>query len=254
MRTLTSLLCASALVLGATACSDEESPDQAVPSSTEVTGATTTTMSEEQVWPGPVRDPSDVVHRVVADDQGGGSWDDPLDASERWADVARLDFSRTNYGHWNFHLEANPPPLEDLEPEVVLAYGLVFDTNADGAADYVVGLDNDAPRQGDFRAWLTDLRTGESNEQVGPPYGSPIEFGGWDAARANEEDFVAEPGAVEPPPTGDLHQVILTVLNGAQPADLDLNTMRFYAWTSAARDGLVFAHDYAPDTGWLSVD
>ena len=37
------------------------------------------------------------------------------------------------------------------------------------------------------------------------------------------------------------------------PADLNPDTVRFYAWTSATRDGAVIANDYAPDTGWITA-
>ncbi len=36
---------------------------------------------------------------------------------------------------------------------------LLTDTNADGTADYLVGIDNDAPERGDFHVWVTDLAT-----------------------------------------------------------------------------------------------
>ena len=228
---LTAAAAVAAIVLiGALTWDDDRQRVDTVPADT---GATTTP-PEEPVWSGPVRDPSDVVHPMAANANQERTWEDPRDASEAWADVVRVRFSETNYGHWTLDL-ADTAPLLHLEPGVVAAYGLVFDTNADGAADYEVGIANDSPRQGKFRAWVTDLATGETDEQIDFPYGYPIEFR-W-------------PGEDDPS-----YPIILTFLNrSAAPADLDLNTVRFYAWTSATRDGLVFAHDYAPDTGWLSV-
>jgi hypothetical protein len=41
-------------------------------------------------------------------------------------------------------------------------------------------------------------------------------------------------------------------LPGSAPADLNPQTVRFYAWASTTRDGEVLAVDYAPDTGWLT--
>ena len=233
-RTSLWLAAAAAVVaialIGALTWSDDDQRVDTVPAD-----APSTTTPEEPVWSGPVRDPSDVVHRMAPTADQGLAWEDPLDASEAWADVVRVQFSETNYGHWTFDL-ADTAPLLHLEPGVVAAYGLVFDTNADGAADYEVGIANDSPRQGKFRAWVTNLATGETDEQIDFPYGYPIEFR-W-------------PSEYDPSyPT-----IILTFLNrSAAPADLDLNTVRFYAWTSATRDDQVFAHDYAPDTGWISV-
>jgi hypothetical protein len=177
-------------------------------------------------WSGPVRAPSDVVHRSTVD---------PLDASVGWADMTLVTSESQNAGFWRFRLAEAPPRVEDQEPGVVIAYGLTFDTDADGAADYVVGVDSDATQRGQLRAWVTDLATGETDMQDGPPYGHPIEFG---------YPTVAEPDI----------EVFLTFLRGSEPADLSSDQVRFYAWTSVARDGVVFAHDYAPDTGWASRD
>jgi hypothetical protein len=33
----------------------------------------------------------------------------------------------------------------------------------------MIGISNDAPEPGDFRVWVTHLRTGASDEQIGPP-------------------------------------------------------------------------------------
>jgi hypothetical protein len=43
-----------------------------------------------------------------------------------------------------------------------------------------------------------------------------------------------------------------TFLGNSGPADLDPETVRFYAWASATSGGEVFAWDYAPDTGWMT--
>jgi hypothetical protein len=53
-------------------------------------------------------------------------------------------------------------------PGLLIAYGLVLDTTGDGVADYVVGIDNDAPDREDFRVWVSDLATGETDERIGP--------------------------------------------------------------------------------------
>jgi hypothetical protein len=42
-----------------------------------------------------------------------------------------------------------------------------------------------------------------------------------------------------------------TFLPPTAPADLNPETVRFYAWAYESRDGEVIAWDTAPDTGWM---
>ena len=113
----------------------------------------------------------------------------------------------------------------------------MLEATGDGVADYVIGIDNDAPVQGDFHVWVTDLATGETDERIGPPYGSPIEFSHPDEKQPGEH-------------LG--RTMVFTFLPGYAPAGLNPGPVRFYAWASAARGGEVFAWDYAPDTGWAT--
>ena len=113
-----------------------------------------------------------------------------------------------------------------------MAYGVVFDTDGDGVADWRYGVDNLSPDmrhpEGErpHRAWRTNLHTGRTESAAGPPYGTPIDtyypgrwtFGG-DAA-------------------------------GGGFAGMKLD-MPFYVWASEIKDGRVVATDYAPDVGWL---
>jgi hypothetical protein len=155
-----------------------------------------------------------------------------------WADIERVAFASGGQAHWYVELAAEPLPPADREPGLLMAYGLVLDTTGDGVGDYSVGIDNDAPEQGDFHVWVTDLATGETDEQIGPPYGYPVEFSHPD-----------EPGGPPGPST-----MLFTFLGRSRPADLHPDTVRFYAWTSATLDGEVVAWDYAPNAGWISVD
>jgi hypothetical protein len=166
----------------------------------------------------------------------GRTWPDPHDAPVGWVDVTRVRFYMLagEQPTWQIELAAAPPPASDREPGLLIAYGLVLDTTGDGIADYLVGIDNDAPKRGDFHVWVTDLATGGTDEQIGPPYGSPIEFA-----------YPHERGSG--PPT-----MTFTSLGGSQPAAINPATMRFYAWASETRDSEVLARDYAPDTGWLT--
>jgi hypothetical protein len=137
-------------------------------------------------------------------------------------------------GNWYLDLAAMPPLLEDLEPGLVVTYGIAFDVNADGVVDYTAGIDNDAPTRGDFRSRVDDLVTGVSREEVGPSYGFPVEF-----------NYRSDGGE-------EVGLMFLGSDGRAVPAGLVPHTARFYVWTAVTRDGVLVAHDYAPDTGWIS--
>lgn len=191
-------------------------------------------------WSGPVR--TDLGGAVVAhtsEADGSASWTDPGDAAMGWVDITHVLFADVNAGHWNIALGSWPPPATGPDGgDLIVAHGLVLDTTGDGVADYVVGVDDGAPRPGDFRAWATNLATGVTSEQIGPPYGVPIEFGHY-----AEEDFQG-PGLQGP-------FVGLTFLDGTEPADFDIETLRYYVWASATEGEEVVAWDYAPDAAWL---
>ena len=238
---------------------DEQSVDTR-PATNEST--TTTTLP---LWSGPIRDPSVVVQRMAVDELFGAdppnfgrTWPDARDAAEELADIVEVhyrvtgttvgnipnppppyDKSRGQYsGRWEIALAGAPPSPEEIEPGVLIAYGFVLDTTGDGAADYVIGLDNDAPVRGDFHAWVTNLATGQTDAQVAAPYGIPIDF---------TYPREPEPNSYPVHPTMSFHFNL-----GSAPADLDLNTVRFYAWTAVTRSGVVLDNDYAPDTGWIT--
>jgi hypothetical protein len=84
------------------------------------------------------------------------------------------------------------------------------------------------------------LATGETTEQIGPPYGFPVEF---------SHPSEGAPLSLEGFPT-----MLFTFLGDTGPVGPAPESVRFYAWTSATRDGVVFANDYAPDTGWMTDD
>jgi len=195
-------------------------------------------------WPGPVReDATSLGITTMQRDVGDGtwSWEDPLDTPVDWIDVQRVSFLSEGQPHWYIELAAKPPLAADLEPGVLIAYGLVLDTGGDGLADHVVGIDNNAPQPGDLHVWVTDLASGEIDEQFGPPYGFPVEFSHPDEA---------QPGDYPP---GHPATMVFTFLSGSAPAGLRLGATQFYVWTSTTVDGEVVAWDYAPDSSWLRV-
>lgn len=201
------------------------------------------TLSDEQrallEWSGPVRrDRGEMVVQPMTEREDTTlSWADRRDAPIGWVDITRLGLAPDGQTHWNIELAGWPPPAAGLDRAQLIAYGLVLETTGDSAADYVVGINNDAPVPGDFRVWVTDLATGETEEQIGAPYGFPVEFSHPDERRAD-----GPPG----PPT-----MTFTFLPGSGPPDLNARSMRFYAWASTTDSGDVVAWDYAPDAAWL---
>lgn len=230
-RIATSLLVAACL----TACAG---PVSLTPASLEPAASASTRPVGLLVWTGPVRTEPQAaeVHLMErSEDTGELAWPDAQDAAVSWADITNLGLSPGQI-HWRIELAGKPPAAAGIDrAETVIAYGLVLETNGDGVADYVVGIE-DAPHRGDYRVWVTDLATGVTDEQLGPPYGFPVEF-------SHPDEHGPEDGPMTP-------QMVFTFIGGAPPG-VDGNT-RFYAWASVEEDGDVVAWDYAPNIGWLS--
>jgi hypothetical protein len=182
------------------------------------------------------------------------TWPDPSDVFTGWVDVERVLFNASlgfdddgkvvegaTQPYWRIEVAAEPPLSADVEPELVTAYGLALETTGDGVADYLIGIDNEAPERGDFRVWLTDLAASETDEKIGPPYGWPIEFVHPDELQPDQRS----------PDEGPV--MMFTFLDGG-PADLNLEEVRFYVWTSVTRGDEILASDFAPDEGWLTAD
>ena len=193
-------------------------------------------------WIGPVRaDRADeVVGTLGTAADSTLTWSDEADTAPQWVDIAGIHIT-PEFQNWRLELGLDHPRRDELSRAgQVLAFGFVIDTNGDGVADYVVGIDNDADAPA-VRVWLTDLATGETNENATGPYGDPFDFA---------TSLEGEPVAGDPPrtPGGSFFNV------GFAPAELfDFETSLFYAWSSLTEDGEVVAWDYAPDTGWLSA-
>lgn len=224
MRRRAAVLLAAPAVVAALAGCDSSSDHPPDASSTTSSSAASSDLPDGF---DPVRDPSNVVHASAADD--------PLDAAASWVDITGVTFSDAVQPHWYIQLADGPPAFASLEPDRLIAYGLVLDTTGDGAADYLIGIDNDAPAG--FHVWVTDLATTTTARQVGPPYGYPIEF--------------SHPDETHPGGPPGPEQMVFTFLGGTAPAGFDAGTVRFYAWSAETVDGDLVASDFAPDTGWL---
>jgi hypothetical protein len=188
------------------------------------------------VWTGPVRADAAAMPEIVMFSGLAGpesTWTDQPDATLGWTDIVRVSYGFPDQPHWYLDLDASPPEAATLDPEQrVIEYGLVFDVDEDGVADYWAAINNDAPQPGDYRVWVTDLDTGDKREQVAGPYGFPIEFSHPDGSGRN--------------------QMLFTFLSGSTPYGVRSDAMRFYAYASTTDNGQVVAWDYAPDFGWLA--
>ena len=80
---------------------------------------------------------------------------------------------------------------------------------------------------------MTNLGTGNVAEQVGPPYGVPIDF-------------------VHPDEERGSRTMRFFFLTGPRDCDLYVPAS-YYAYASLTRDGRVVAWDYAPDAGWVEM-
>ena len=187
-------------------------------------------------------------------------WTDPRDTPWRGIDLRRVSGHGREYngvavidgenipsfraGAWQLGLAARPPRSTTVDPtRRVIEYGVVVDSDGDHDPDCHIGINNDARRRAGgredpipvYRVWVTNLRTGATDERVGPPYGMPVEFihpGDRGARRAMGFGFLSErPAACDP----------------FEP------TAAFYAYATLSQGGEVVAWDVAPDRAWLPM-
>ena len=184
-------------------------------------------------WTGPLRPDSETMPLVSVDGYPY-RWADAQDADVDWVDIEAVRGPQRQ--EWVLDLAGIPPQASTLDPtERVIEYGVVVDATADGVADCLIGINNDAPEPGDFRAWVTNLGTGETTEQVGPPYGLPIDF-----FHPDEQ-------------SGETRSMRFFFVFDPAPCDPFTGSVRLYAWASLTESGRVTAWDYAPNAAWLYV-
>lgn len=164
------------------------------------------------------------------------SWLDPRDASISGVDIVGVRVSPLGQAHYRMTLAGKPPARRTLERAGLnVAYGFVVDTTYDGIPDFIVGIEDRVG--GSFRVWVTNLSRNETDEQLGAPYGWPVEFRHPD-----------EQGVEDPDPAG----MTFTFLPGTAPFPPRAG-FRYYMWASATRGEEVVAWDYAPDDGWFTI-
>ena len=227
-------LAVAAVVVAVSLVADDDSASQQ-PIGPPPTGTTTATPTPASGWTGPLRDNGS--RNVVF-----GRWDPAtatglLKPDARDAEVGAIDIRSIRINEigsndrWVIDLrDISPKPSALAAAHRVIEYGVIIDGNGDRVADCQIGINNDAPRSRDHRVWVTNLNTGVREQQVGAPYGYPIDFGFYK------------------------RQLVLFFLSD-HPAACDPigASANFYAWSSLSEQGQVTAWDYAPDTAWLAM-
>lgn len=171
---------------------------------------------------------TDSEHNLAYIADGTAELGDQLPA---WVDVSQLNWqlsSTTTDGvtmALGFEIGASPP---EFEPGAATAYGVVLDTNRDGEADYVVGMDNVGG--GAHREWILEVSSGRRSVNHTGRYGSGA-YGTW-----TDTYF-----------PGESRRRILA--GRVESAGED--SLRFYFWASTDVDGEAVT-DYAPDIGWIT--
>ena len=165
-------------------------------------------------------------------------WDEgSSDAGSRWIDVIGVRFTPGTLLTWYVDLAMYPPRTNLLDrDQTLISYGVTIDADEDGVADYELGMSNDVPIPGELRLWITNHATGQTDEHVGRPNGTPYEE--WHPDQRMSEDEGRQPRFTLPE----------SALQG-----VDTAKVRFYAWSSVTNDAAVEVWDYAPDAAWLTL-
>lgn len=235
---VTRLAFAPGLLLAAilTGCGGgSESPGKSEPPASAPPSSTLTGPSPG--WAGALR--KDQASLPVLPDRAGRV--DGNDAALDGVDIRRV--YATIRPEWRLVLQAPPPLASTLDPaRRIMEHGVVVDSDGDRLADCRIGISTDAPTPGDLRVWVTDLPTGDTAEQIGPPYGVPIEF----FHPAEGED----PGAV-----GTRNRTIsFFFLAGGRPVRCEQGpSASFYAYAVVIDHGRDPEWDFAPDAAWLKI-
>jgi hypothetical protein len=184
-------------------------------------------------WPGPLH--RDGPMPTVSVD----GWTEHPDAAVGGIDIVDVLQNQQRLS-WSLELRQAPPRASTLDRKrAVIEYGLVVDSDGDRVADCQIGINNDAPRRGDYRVWVTNLRTGVTDERVGPPYGYPVEF-------VHPDEDVVDPVSLVP-------TMRFVFLAAPLPCESFERATGVYAWASITDAGRVVAWDVAPDAAWLAT-
>ena len=166
---------------------------------------------------------------------------DPADTAVGGIDIRRV--SATTRPEWRLELRARPPLAATLDPaRRIMEHGIVVDSDGDRHADCRIGISTDAPTRGDLRVWVTDLRTGVTAEQVGAPYGTPIDF--FHPGESEEESGLDETAN---------RTLALFFLDGGKSHCVLSASASYYAYAVVMDRGQEPQWDFAPDAAWLKI-
>lgn len=216
---------------GSEAPRQSEPPASATPSSTSFTRT-----PPRSGWVGALR--KDQASLPVLSESAGRV--DGNDAAVAGVDIRRVYSSIRP--EWRLVLRASPPLASTLDPASrIMEQGIVVDSDGDRLADCHIAISTDAPTPGDFRVWVTNLRTGVTDEQIGPPYGFPIDF--------------SHPAEGEDPGTdGPMNRTVSLFFLGGRTARCgQVASASFYAYAVVMDRGRDPEWDFAPDAAWLKI-
>jgi hypothetical protein len=186
-------------------------------------------------WPGALR--SDTAAMPVVSFAKGRV--DGRDTAVGGIDIRRLDASTRP--EWRLELRSAPPLASTLDPaRRIMEHGVVVDSDGDRLADCHIGINTEAPTPGDFRVWVKNLRTGVTDERIGPPYGIPIDF-----FHPAEGEDPGIPGTVN-------RTVSFFFLGPTAPCEIGASA-NFYTYAVVMDHGRDPKWDFAPDAAWLKM-
>lgn len=189
------------------------------------------------------RVPMDAVPQLDGRSPLWRSTDAAGDAARGATDIAEVDVS--SFGgqsrlDWAIRLR-EPFPVA-AEPGRTIEYGLVLDTDGDLLADCQIGVSRDVGgTEQPFRSWITNLRTGTTEEEAGPPYGKLVDF--------------VHPAEGGRGPYDAMSREMLFFFIYAETGPCEGYGARsgFYAWAAEGGREQPTTVDYAPDAEWLQM-
>jgi hypothetical protein len=222
------------LAIGTVRILDDKATDRLTP-----VGPPSPVTTTSPHWAGPLRDGS-AMPVLSREDVGGGGeslWSDGRDASYGRIDITKV---RAEPLRWTLDLRHAPPRSSTAaRARPIIEYGIVVDADGDRDADCEIGINNDAPKAGDYRVWVRNLRNGRTAERVGGPYGYPFDFG-------HPDEQGVRPGDSRP-------MAFFFLADAPAPCNPFTDTASFYAWASVGDGQRVTAWDFAPDNGWFRM-
>lgn len=139
---------------------------------------------------------------------------------------------------WMFQVREDYPTAP--EPGRRIEYGIVLDTDGDRAADCQIGVSRDVGGTDlPFSSWVTNLRTGVTHREDGPPYGKLVDF--------------RHPAETPSGPMDTRLVRFFFIFAETGPCEGYGARSTFYSWAADGDGRRAPTLDYAPDTAWLQM-